>query len=92
MEIKKHIEYYVSHCKSNGLSDEDKTADKLLLYGGGVELSGLSEALSKNLKIEILTCLLLFQFRLLLLIMTELSADNEDILLPHKIAHGGDQC
>jgi len=52
-EIKKHIEYYVSHCKDNGLSDKDKKADKLLLYGGGVELSGLIEMLSKKLKIKI---------------------------------------
>lgn len=52
-EIKKHIEYYVSYRKSNSLSDKDKIAEKLLLYGGGAELSGLSEALSKKLKIEI---------------------------------------
>jgi len=51
-EIRKHIEYYMNYGKGNSLSDKEKTADKLLLYGGGMEMSGLPEALSKKLKIK----------------------------------------
>ncbi len=52
-EIKKHIDYYIIHSKSGDLSDGEKRADKLLLYGGGVELVGLTEALSERLKMEV---------------------------------------
>jgi len=46
VEIEKRIEYYDSHF-------EAKKAKELLLYGGGAELSGLVEKLSKNLSIKI---------------------------------------
>ncbi|MBU3918708.1 type IV pilus assembly protein PilM [Patescibacteria group bacterium] len=52
-EIKKHIEYYESRPKSNGLKERKEKINKLLFYGGGAELNYLSEALSKELKLEI---------------------------------------
>ena len=35
------------------MANGEKGADKLLLYGGGAELAGLSGALSKKLKIKV---------------------------------------
>lgn len=73
-ELKKHIDYYESHSKSNGLSTNGKKASKLLLYGGGVELPGLEEYLSQNFSIKVEKCNPLIN----------LSANSENFFARHK--------
>ena len=52
-EIKKHIDYYQSHAEAQNFSTEMKNIKKILLYGGGSELSGLSKFLEGQLGISV---------------------------------------
>lgn len=51
-ELNKHIDYYESHSKEQGFS-ETKDIKKAFFYGGGAELAGLPEYLSKKLHIKV---------------------------------------
>ena len=52
-EIKKHIEYYQSHAEAQNFSAEMRDIKKILLYGGGSELSDLSKFLEGQLGISV---------------------------------------
>lgn len=51
-QIRKHIDYYDSHPFHQHLGQKEGRIRKILLCGGGANLPGLSEFLTKELKIE----------------------------------------
>ncbi len=48
-EIKKHIDYYYNHAENQEFSVKNREINKVLLYGGGSDLAGLPQFLTKNL-------------------------------------------
>ena len=52
-QIKKYINYYQTHISSEHLSSENNIIEKVLLCGGGINLKGLPEFLSQELKIPV---------------------------------------
>jgi type IV pilus assembly protein PilM len=52
-QVKKHLDYYQTHVSHEHLPPNGKTVSKVLLCGGGVNLKGLPELLSLELKIPV---------------------------------------
>ena len=52
-EIKRYMEYYESHPAHQHLGKKDQNIKKVVLSGGGTNLRGLTEFLSKELKVEV---------------------------------------
>lgn len=52
-QIKKHIDYYQSHISHEHLSSNEKGVKKVLLCGGGSNLKGLSEFLSREINLSV---------------------------------------
>jgi len=52
-QIKKHIEYYQTHTSHEHLPSGDKKVAKVILCGGGANLTGLSDFISKELNLPV---------------------------------------
>lgn len=52
-QIKKHIDYYQTHAETQNFSAQSRKVKKILLYGGGSELSGLSKYLEKEIGLSV---------------------------------------
>lgn len=52
-QIKRHLEYYQSHSSHEHLPPDGKEISKILLCGGGANLKGLKEFLSRKLNLEV---------------------------------------